>query len=70
MSYNEKIARDAKEVADKTGNTREDAGADPRDGLLKIKADGNVTRQIMNGIGMDSLLTYEENGEQKQNGQK
>lgn len=65
MSLKEKMATEAVQNAEQAQEMNEQAGTNTSDGLVKLKDDGNVTRQIMNAIGMDSLLTFEDNSKQR-----
>lgn len=52
---------------EKAHELEEQGGTYSGDGLQHIENNGNVTRQIMNAIGMDSLLTCNEKRKELQN---
>ncbi len=61
MSLKEKMIEEEVKMALEASELKEEGGTWSNDGLVQIVNDGNVTRQVMNAIGMDSLQTFEEN---------
>ncbi len=61
MSLKEKMVEEEVKMALEANALKEQGGTWSNDGLVQIVNDGNVTRQVMNAIGMDSLQTFEEN---------
>ncbi|MEG1930902.1 MAG: hypothetical protein RR131_07155 [Anaerovorax sp.] len=64
MGSREKEIHEEVDAIEKAHNMQEEVGQSSSvDGLAHIVDNGNVTRQIMNAIGMDSLQTYQSKGE-------